>query len=90
MVLNPSDYQEHSRRRGKEESCDVAGGDGETGPFDDLAEVVGSRDVLEEAPSRDRVRLDLGDYSESGIDIRQHFWGIQMYHLTLYPNYLRK
>ena len=51
----------------------MAGGDGETGPFDDLAEVVGSRDVLEEAPSRDRVRLDLGDYSESGIDIRQLF-----------------
>ena len=71
VVLNPSDYQEHSRRRGKEESCDVAGGDGETGPFDDLAEVVGSRDVLEEAPSRDRVHL--GDYSESGIDFRQHF-----------------
>ena len=81
MVLNPSDYQEQSSRGGKEECCDVSGGDGEAGPLDNLPEVVGSRDVLEEAPTRDRVHL--GNDLESGIGIEEHIWDILVYELTL-------
>ena len=57
VVLYSSDNQEHSSRQSKEECCDVAGGDCEAGPLDDLAEIVGSGDVFEEAPTRDRVHL---------------------------------
>ena len=57
VVLNPSDYKEHSSGQGKEECCYVAAGDGEAGPLDDLTEVVGSGDVVEESPTRDRVNL---------------------------------
>ena len=60
VVLNSSDGEEHSRGQGEEESRDVAGGDGESGPLDNLAEVVGGRDVLEEASARDAVRLLTG------------------------------
>ena len=57
VVLNSSDGEEHSRGQGEEESRDLSGGDGKAGPLDDLAEVVGGRDVFEETSARDGVSL---------------------------------
>ena len=50
VVLNSSDSEEESRESGEEESGRVEpGGDGESPPLANLAEVVGGRDILEEA-----------------------------------------
>ena len=60
VVLNSSDGEEHSRGQGEEEGSDVAGGESKAGPLDNLAEVVGGRDVLEETSARDGVHLLTG------------------------------